>query len=113
MSPKLEIPMLCSVCSSPAVNGDLCTSCASKVETCAPASLDDLKTSTHRRYWIDRANEGDERARVRCIRKGWIVEEVEAYGEENYEERRMEVFCGARMGGASMEAAWQEVDALG
>ena len=104
--------MTCSVCSAPAVSGDLCASCASRVETCAPATLGDLKTASRRRYWIDRANEGDERARARCIRKGWIVEEP-AMDAEQYAERRMEVFCGARMGGASMEAAWQEVDALG
>ena len=103
--------MTCSVCSAPAVSGDLCASCTRKVETCAPASLDDLKTSSRRRYWIDRANEGDERALARCIRKGWIVEEP-VMDAEQYAERRMEVFCGARMGGASMEAAWQEVDAL-
>ena len=104
--------MLCSVCSAPAVTRDLCTSCASRVETCAPASLDDLKASSRKRYWMDRANEGCERARARCIRKGWIVEEPEMDAEQ-YAERRMEVFLGARMAGASMEAAWQEVDELG
>jgi len=103
--------MLCSVCSAPAVTRDLCTACASRVETCAPASLDDLKTAARKRHWLHRASEGCERARARCIRKGWIVEEPEMDAEQRAE-IRMETFLGARMAGASVEAAWQEVDGL-
>ena len=103
--------MNCSVCSAPAVSADLCASCASRVEVVAPASLTDLRSAARRRYWLDRAGEGDERARQRCIRKGWLSEES-ALDAEQYAERRMETFVGARMGGATVEAAWEEVDAL-
>ena len=73
--------------------------------------LADLREASRRRYWLDRAGEGDERARQRCIRKGWLSEEP-TMDAEQYAERRMETFVGARMGGATVEAAWEEVDAL-
>jgi hypothetical protein len=80
------------------------------VTTVAPATLSVQRDASRKRFWMDKAREGDERARQRCIRKGWIVEEAEV--DESFAERRMEAFCGARMAGASMEAAWQEVDAI-
>ena len=103
--------MTCSICSAPAVSADLCATCASRVEVVKPASLTDLRAAARRRYWLDRAGEGDERARQRCIRKGWLSEES-AMDAEQYAERRMETFVGARMAGATVEAAWEEVDAL-
>jgi len=103
--------MTCSVCNAPS-SSDLCGSCSSRVEVVPPASLQDLRDAARKRYWMDKALiEGDERALRRCRSKGWI--EPEERDEENYAERRMEAFCGARMAGASVEAAWQEVDALG
>ena len=103
--------MNCSVCSAPAVNGDLCMSCSSRVEVVKAANLTDLRVAARRRYSMDRANEGDEHAIRRCVRKGWLSEGP-VMDAENYAERRMEAFCGARMAGASVEAAWEEVDAL-
>ena len=101
--------MSCSVCSAPTA-ADLCPSCSAMVTTVAPATLAVQRDASRKRFWMDKAREGDARARPRCIRKGWIVEEVEV--DESFAERRMEAFCGARMAGASMEAAWQEVDAV-
>ena len=68
--------MSCSVCSAPAA-ADLCPSCAAMVTTVAPATLSVQRDASRKRFWMDKAREGDERARQRCIRKGWIVEEVE------------------------------------
>ena len=101
----------CSVCSAPATVRDLCNSCASRVEVAPAASLQDLRDAARKRYWMDLAREGDARALRICRRKGWLEEEVDY--DESYAERRMEAFVGARLAGASMQAAWEEVDELG
>ena len=100
--------MSCSICSS-SCSGDLCDSCASMVVVVAPASKEDQRVSRRKARTLDLAAEGDQHAIRRAVRAGWMAPEV----DESYSERRMEAFCGARLSGASMEAAWQEVDALG
>lgn len=103
--------MTCSICSAPASVGDLCSCCAARLQRVAPATLAVQKDASRRRYWLDRAMEGDTRARARCVRKGWLTPKP-SQSAENYAERRAETFVGARMSGATVEEAWKDVDAL-
>jgi hypothetical protein len=103
--------MTCSICSAPATVNDLCACCASRIQRVAPATLSDLKAASRRRYWLDRAMEGDTRAHARCVRKGWIAP-VGEMSAENRAERRSEVFGAARLSGATVEEAWRDVEAL-
>ena len=103
--------MTCSICSAPASVADLCSCCASRVQRVKPATLAVQKDASRRRYWLDRAMEGDTRAHARCVRKGWIAP-VGEMSAENYAERRAEAFVGARMSGATVEEAWRDVEAL-
>ena len=99
--------MACSICGCP-TSADLCPSCASMVQVVKPATEQVMAQEKSKRFILDKALEGERWAINRAEKRGYLT----AMDAENYEERRLEAYCGAKLAGASNEAAWQGVDAI-
>jgi hypothetical protein len=88
---------MCDICGVPST-ASICSGCAAVTVKVKAATATDMRSAGKKRYWLDQAAEGVERAIRKCIREGWM-QDPDAISAEQAAEQRHERWADARAAG--------------